>query len=281
MSGSDEAVVSGKPRKPPVDKEQMLAWWSTGITELKPGVVNLRGIPIQDLIGKVGFVPTIWLMLRGELPSDAQARLLEVVLVATVDHGPQSPSSAVSRMGATCGIGLNAALGSAITLLGDHHGGAGQQCMELFEKILEAAPRHESLEEAVRAELAERKAAGEKFVPGFGKHLHPVDPRSARIFEILEQAKSDGTIAGNHLAVTLQIEAELKAQKGFLLPTNIDGAIAAVLGELGFAPPLGRGVFILGRAVGLLAHAWEEIQGGRRNKGPMPPSCIPPYTGNR
>ena len=130
--------------------------------------------------------------------------------------------------------------------------------MELFEKILEAAPRYESLEEAVRAELAERKAAGEKFVPGFGKHLHPVDPRSARIFEILDQAKSDGTIAGNHLAVTLQIEAELKAQKGFLLPTNIDGAIAAVLGELGFAPPLGRGVFILGRAVGLLAHAWKR-----------------------
>ena len=59
---------------------------------------------------------------------------------------------------------------------------------------------------------------------------------------------------------------------------NIDGATAVIYAELGFAPPLARGLFVLSRSIGILAHAWEESQQGRRNKGPMPavdPACIP------
>ena len=57
---------------------------------------------------------------------------------------------------------------------------------------------------------------------------------------------------------------------------NIDGATAVIFCELGFAPPLGRGLFILSRSVGILAHAWEQTQQGGRIKGPMPPTI--PYT---
>jgi citrate synthase len=60
---------------------------------------------------------------------------------------------------------------------------------------------------------------------------------------------------------------------------NIDGVTAVIYCELGFEPELGRGIFILSRAVGILAHAWEQKQEGRRIKGPMPTSIPYRYTG--
>ena len=110
-------------------------WWQTEIIDVRPGEIALRGYPIQELIGNVGFVDTIWLMLRGELPSRAQAALFEAALVASVDHGPQAPSIAIARMATTCGVPVNGAMASAINVLDDVHGGPGQQCMELYLEI--------------------------------------------------------------------------------------------------------------------------------------------------
>ena len=64
-----------------------------------------------------------------------------------------------------------------------------------------------------------------------------------------------------------------------LLKMNIDGATAVIFCELGFAPPMGRGLFILSRSVGILAHAWEQTQQGGRNKGPIPRQYVPTYDG--
>ena len=62
------------------------------------------------------------------------------------------------------------------------------------------------------------------------------------------------------------------------VPMNIDGATAVIYAELGFAAPLARGLFVLSRSVGILAHAWEETQQGRRNKGPIPRRSCPPIS---
>ena len=86
----------------------------------------------------------VWLMLRGEVPSREQAKLLEAALVAAVDHGPQAPSIAISRMAVTCGLPINGAMASAINALDDIHGGAGQQCMELYQSIAQRADAGES-----------------------------------------------------------------------------------------------------------------------------------------
>ena len=103
-------------------------WWKTEIIDIRPGEITVRGYEIQDLIGKVSFPEMIWLMTRGDLPTAEQGRLLEAALVASVDHGPHAPSIAIASMAATCGIGLNNAMASAINVLGDTHGGAGQDC---------------------------------------------------------------------------------------------------------------------------------------------------------
>jgi len=94
------------------------AWWDTSIIDIHPGRISIRGYPIEQLIGAISFPQMIWLMVRGELPSPGQARLLEAALVASVDHGPHAPSIAISRMAVTCGSELNNAMASAINVLG-------------------------------------------------------------------------------------------------------------------------------------------------------------------
>src|SRR5690348_11652069 len=113
------------------------AWWESGISEIAPGSIRIHGYAIQELIGRISFPAVIWLLLRGELPSPRQAHLLGALLVAGVDHGPQAPSIAIARMAVTCGVGVNSAMASGVNALGDVHGGAGQQCMELLSAIAE------------------------------------------------------------------------------------------------------------------------------------------------
>ena len=263
--------------------DQMLAdasaWWDTSIIDIHPGKIAIRGYPIEQLIGRVRFPEMIWLMLRGELPTAGQAELLEAAMVPAVDHGPHAPSIAISRMAVTCGLPVNGAMASAINVLDDVHGGAGQQCMERYREIDEEAGENGDLVEAAAAVIERHRAEGEKIVPGFGHRFHPVDPRTAPLFELLARAEARGAIGGRYARIGRAVEAALKASKGRLIPMNIDGITAVIFCELGFEPELGRGLFVLSRSVGILAHAWEQKQRGRRIMGPMPREIPFKYSG--
>ena len=254
-------------------------YWRTAIIDIAPGVIRARGYPIEELIGRVSFPEMIWLMLRGELPTPAQAQLFEAALVASVDHGPQAPSIAIARMAVSCGLPLNGALASAVNTLDDVHGGAGEQAIELFQSVqrrLDAGvAREAAVVEAVDAYIAARG----KFVPGLGHRFHPVDPRTPRLLELVDAAVASATVTGNYARIAREIEALLAARKGRPIPMNIDGASAVIYAELGFAPPLARGIFCLSRAVGILAHAWEQQGRGERNKGPLPREMAYRYDG--
>jgi citrate synthase len=254
-------------------------WWSTEIIEMRPGVIRLRGYPIEELIGRISFPATIWLMLRGELPSQAQADLLGTALGAAVDHGPQAPSIAIARMAATCGVGINSAVASAVNVLGDVHGGAGEQALELFGDVLGAADGGSTLGEAVEERLDRFFAQSGGYVPGLGHRFHPIDPRAPRLLEVVREAAQAGTVSGRFADVADAVEASLARRKGKRIPLNIDGATAVIYGELGFPPPLTRGLFVLSRSVGILAHAWEQSQSPDRNKGPLPREWLWAYRG--
>jgi len=255
------------------------AWWDTAIIDIHPGEIAIRGYPIQELIGNVGFAQMIWLMLRGELPSRAQADLLEAALVPGVDHGPHAPSIAISRMAVTCGLPINGAMASAINVLDDIHGGAGQQCMELYREIDATAGAAGDLVAASTAIIRQRIDSGEKIVPGFGHRFHPIDPRTAPLFALVAKAQAAGVVSGRWAAIGHAVEAALSAIKKRHIPMNIDGITAVIFCELGFEPELGRGLFILSRSVGILAHAWEQKQRGRRIMGPMPREIPFRYSG--
>jgi citrate synthase len=264
----------------PQDFEALAAdYWSTSIIDIHPGSIKVRGYPIQELIGAISFPQMIWLMLRGELPSDGEARLLEAALVASVDHGPHAPSIAISRMAISCGLPLNGAMASALNTLDDVHGGAGQQAVELFRAIERAQSQGATLADAVEREVDAFTAAHGKYLPGFGHRFHPVDPRAGRLLRMVDEAAADRVVPGHYATIGRGIEALLKARKGRTIPMNIDGATAVIYAELGFEPELARGIFCLSRAVGILSHAWEQRGRGERNKGPIPRQMPYRYTG--
>lgn len=247
-------------------------WWSTSIIDMEPGRIEIRGNAIQDLIGNVSFPEMIWLMVAGNLPSKKQASLLEAALVAAVDHGPQAPSIAAARMAITCGVSLNNAMANGVNMLGDVHGGAGEQAVELYDYCKN---HRGSVKDALNDWIDDRGP----IVPGFGHRFHtPVDPRAPRLLALVEQAVEAGTVSGEYAVIAIKIEEALRLKIDNSIPMNIDGATAVIYAELGFEAPLARGLFCLSRSVGILAHAWEQKQQGGRNKGPTPPSYRWTYT---
>lgn len=255
-------------------------WWTTEIIDMAPGQIRFRGNPIEDLIGNVSFPQMIWLMTRGDLPSKAQADLLDCALVSAVDHGPQAPSIAAARMSVTCGLGLNGAMASAVNMLDDVHGGAGEQAVELFSWIDDAVENGQSLKEAAEQMIDRWQQERTKFVPGFGHRFHkPEDPRAPRLLGLVDEAASHGTVSGRYAEIGREVQFTLNTRKGKPVPMNIDGATAVIYAELGFAGPLARGLFCLSRSVGVIAHAWEQMNQGGRNKGPTPPAYRWTYRG--
>jgi len=281
MSASADGAAVGTSAEPDAESlvEQARLWWQTDIIDIHPGEIALRGYPIEELIGNAGFVETIWMMLRGELPSRARAALFEAALVASVDHGPQAPSIAIARMAVTCGLPVNGAMASAINVLDDIHGGPGQQCMELYLEIDAEAESAGSLDQAAALVLQRRRDAGERYVPGFGHRFHPLDPRTPRLLSLVDEAVAHGVVEGRFAAIGRAVADAISAGRRTPIPMNVDGVTAIIYCELGLPPELGRGVFILARSVGILAHASEQMRQGGRIKGPMPKALGYTYTG--
>jgi len=247
-------------------------WWKTAIIDMQPGRIAIRGREIQDLIGTLSFPQMIWLSVMGRVPSDGEAALLEAALVAAVDHGPQAPSIAAARMAATCGVGLNNAMATGLNMLGDVHGGAGEQAVMVYTRIADELDRGTALEAATGRVLDEWRAKHGKFIPGFGHRFHkPEDPRAPRLLGLVDEQAAAGTVKGRFAHIGRAVQTHLNAERGKPVPMNIDGATAVIFAELGCPPPVARGLFCLSRSVGILAHAWEQTEQGGRNKGPTPP----------
>lgn len=241
-------------------------WWRTRIIDMEPGRIELRGTPVQELIGNRSFAEMIWLMVMGEEIKGPRAALFEAALVAAVDHGPQAPSIAASRMAITCGIGLNNAMATGLNMLGDVHGGAGEQAVALYHHVERAGP------EGLAGALDTWRAEHGPYLPGFGHRFHkPTDPRAPRLLQLVDECAETGSVPGAYAQIGRAIEAHLAEERGKPVPMNIDGATAVIYAELGCPAPLARGFFCLSRSVGILAHAWEQTEQGGRNKGPTPP----------
>jgi citrate synthase len=256
------------------ERNDVSDWWRTEIIDMEPGRIHLRGRPVEELIGTTGFAEMIWLLVVGGPISGHRAKLFEAALVAAVDHGPQAPSIAAARMAATCGIGLQSAMATGLNMLGDVHGGAGEQAVEMYRFV------EKNSSDSLADILDHWRATHGRFLPGFGHRFHkPVDPRAPRLLGLVDEAAASGAVSGAYAEIGRRIEAHLAAERGAAIPMNIDGATAVIYAELGCPPALARGFFGLSRSVGILAHAWEQTEQGGRNKGPTPPEYRWTYEG--
>jgi citrate synthase len=251
------------------------AWWETAISRVAPNEIEVRGEPVERLIGRLSFTEMVALLIVGRRLTASEVRLLDAALVAGADHGPLAPSIAAARMAATCGVTFNSAVATGINMLGDHHGGAVEQFMRLLEYLAAEPDLDGTASRVVAAHRARREA-----VPGYGHQLHDRDPRRTVMIDLVEHAAADGAIDGRHLASALAVEAALAAAVGREVPLNVDGLAGIVYLELGFPAAVAKGLFSLSRGAGIVAHALEEQQQGSRIKGPCPPEVgLVRYTG--
>lgn len=258
------------------DQSDVSDWWRTRIIDMEPGRIDIRGTPIAELIGTMSFAQMIWLIVMGERIEGPRSALFEAALVSAVDHGPQAPSIAAARMAATCGIGLQSAMATGLNMLGDVHGGAGEQAVALYHHVAAAGGGQ------LEASLESWRADHGPYLPGFGHRFHkPTDPRAPRLLALVDETAKTGAVPGTYAEIGRSIERHLAEERGKPVPMNIDGATAVIYAELGCPGPLARGFFGLSRSVGILAHAWEQTEQGGRNKGPTPPHYRWTYEGAR
>jgi len=249
--------------------------WRTAIAQTDETSIRLCGYDITSLMRHSSFPATVFLLHRGRLPTSDEARLLDAVLIAVADHGAGAPSCAASRLVASGNRqSLSAAVAAGVLAIGDEHGGAGEACMDLIATGLDRARTGSlSLDEAAR-QLVGETIGDKRRLPGFGHRVHSeIDPRVSVIFGLAD----DGGLAGDGIRFARALEAAL-AERVKPIPLNIDGAMAAVLHDLGLPAKVGALLFIVARVAGLSAEVLEELTRERpmRIKIPVTYDGVPP-----
>jgi citrate synthase len=228
--------------------------WRTAIATSDATNIWIRGHKITSLMEGATFTDVIMLLHLGRLPSPGERRLLDALLISVADHGAGAPSCATARLAASGNrSSISSAVAAGILAIGDDHGGAGSNTMQLIADGLRAASA-EGLSPAEAAKRTVDRAVTEKRrLPGLGHRVHTTDPRVQVLFDM---ARAEG-VAGDGIVFMLALEAEARVRIK-PLPMTIDGALAAILHDMGFTPPAGRFLFIVGRVAGLTAEVAEE-----------------------
>jgi citrate synthase len=228
---------------------------STGISTSNETTILVRGRDLtQDLIGRIGFTEHFWLLLTGTLPTPAQTRILDATLVAIAEHG-LVPSVQVGRMTlAAAPEALQGAVAAGILGCGSVVLGSSEAAGQFFATIAARIEAGDAAEHAVKTVVLDYRA-GRRAIPGFGHPLHKgFDPRAQRLFDIAKECGSGGA----HIEIARQVERLLPDLLGKPLALNVSGAIPAALLDAGYPLAALKGVPILARTAGLIAHLLEE-----------------------
>jgi citrate synthase len=237
--------------------------WRTALTCIEPNKILVRGYPLDEIMGRLTFGEAIYLLLVGEVPSPAMGSLMEAMLVSFIDHGATPPSTMAARNTATTGAPLRACVAAGVLGFGRYHGGDIETCMHFLDSGLDLVRNGQSYRDAA-LEIVRRCADSGEIPPGFGHRFHTRDPRAARLFQMALELE----LEGHHIQMIRAVEmvmGERPDAEGRVLPVNIDGAIAAVCGDIGLAPSVAEALFIISRVPGIAAHAEEE----RERHAPM------------
>jgi citrate synthase len=229
--------------------------WASGITATTESRVYVRGVALDEAIGRRSFPSMLLRLWRGDEPGAAEADLLDACLVATIDHGPLAPSALVARTIASTRATPMSALAGGILSFGELHGAVVTRAMQ----ILASVPASGDLEAWADHVFEEERAANRR-LPGIGHRWHTRDLRAERLLEVGEP------LADPRHALAVRALAERVGQHvGRRVVVNIDGALAVALLALRLRPDHGDLLFAVSRSFGLAAHIVEE----RERERPM------------
>src|SRR2546427_9098350 len=122
--------------------------WQTALTAIAPNKILIRGYPLDEMMGRLGFAEAVYLLLMGELPTPAIGRMLNAVLVSSIDHGVTPPSTLAARNVATSGAPLKDCVAAGILAFGPHHGGDIESCMRFLDSGLSLMRSGRTLQQA-------------------------------------------------------------------------------------------------------------------------------------
>ncbi len=218
-------------------------------TEVSPDRMVLDGQPVESWIESLAPGDAWFRMLQGRMPEEGERRVFDGVLVALTDHGSTPPSTQAARLVASAGVPLQAALAGGLLAFGDHHAGAIEGAMALFQgEVARPGP-------GGAAGLAERALEEGIRIPGFGHRVHRRDPRVVPLKRLGEAC----LVRSPHLDLFCALEEELSRRKD--IGGNVDGVCGALLSDLGFPPQAGRALFFAGRLPGLTGWILRETRG--------------------
>ena len=222
--------------------------WVSSLTETTPDGIRIRGYDLLDLIGTTSFSSVVHLLYAGELPTPAAARLLDALMVASVDHGPGTPSVLAARTVISGGGSFQAGAAAGLLAMGEFHAAAVGDAMSAISEVADSG-------RAAADVVAARRQAGRR-LSGFGHRQHT--ERDPRVDQLFSMARDLG-VEGTYIDAAIAIEGSLEAATGRRLPINIDGVYAAILAEIDFPVELANAVFIASRIAGVMAHVAEEL----------------------
>ena len=232
---------------------------SSAISSSNAETILVRGRDlVRELVGAISFTEHFWLLVTGTLPSPAQRRVLDATLVAIAEHG-LVPSVQAARMTLTAAPeALQGAVAAGLLGCGSTVLGSSEAAGRFFDEIEIRAANGASLEDAATAVMREYREA-KRPIPGYGHPLHRGgDPRATRLLDLAAETG----VAGRYIEIATLVERLMPALLARPLTLNVSGAIPAVLLDAGY-PLLGlKGVPLLARTAGLIAHLVEEQQRG-------------------
>lgn len=222
--------------------------WKTAVSKVSDNKEIIRGYNLDELIKNKSFTETIFLILKGNLSNENETKILNAMFVAAIDHGVGTASAMTSRIVASSGNSMHTALAAGILAMGKLHGGATEDAAKFFT---------ENVEEKNVVELVKTLKDKKVRLPGYGHKVLTRDNRTDTLFAI---AKETG-FYGKYSAFAEKIGEELNKISSKILPLNVDGAMAAILLDMGFPWQITKGLFIIARVPGLVAHIYEEAVG--------------------
>ena len=232
--------------------------WRTAIAWKNRERIVVRGYDVNELTGRLDFGAMVHLVLRGDLPTTAQARMVNAMMVNLAEHA-MSPSSATARFATSGGAELNAAVAAGVAAIGRLHGTSDRPAETYLAVASRAAREGLTPAEAARKVVEEMRARGER-MPGFHHPQHIKDPRTARLLQLADELG----ISGPFVAIARAMEDATAGTFGRRIHLNGPGAMGCIGLDMGYQPLELKAMFIVARTLGLCAHAIEE---GSREKG--------------
>jgi citryl-CoA lyase len=223
--------------------------WKTSVSHIKDGKEIIRGRELSELIVQESFADAIFFLLRGAMPAKKESAMMNALLVAAIDHGTGTASAMTARIVASAKNSMHTALAAGILAMGEAHGGAIEGAAKFFDDHKREADIHG---------LVQRMKDAKERIPGYGHAVLSRDERAELLFSLAKQHDC----YGEHCAFAESVGKSLNAVSSKELPLNIDGAMAAILSDMGFDWRMARGIFIIARMPGLVAHVYEELAEG-------------------